>query len=115
METSPPAGIKVLALGFALNFLVIGVNGGAMPVTIDGLDPGLAQLLEDKGVITYSMITEQTRLPWLADTLIFPWPKAKAFSIGDIFISLGVFWLVFKSMTVKRFPEKLTSVRTLKI
>lgn len=108
-------GIYLLGLGFFLNFLVIMVNGGAMPCTLIGLDPEYIAYLQSSSSVSYIPITEFTKLPWLADVMILPWPKAKAFSVGDVFISLGVFWLVYKTMKNPGSASRLTSVRGLKI
>ncbi|MDD2498426.1 MAG: DUF5317 domain-containing protein [Desulfitobacteriaceae bacterium] len=107
-------GIKLLALGFLCNCLVIVINGGAMPATINGIDPEYVKGLQAGDWVTYTAITESTNLPWLGDVLVLPWPKAKAFSLGDIFISAGVFWLVFQVMRGDRVHARLTSVRKMK-
>ncbi len=108
-------GIWLLIVGFALNYLVIMLNGGAMPVTLKGLGPDDVAALQKMQIPTYKILDSSTHLPWLADTMIFPWPKPKAFSIGDIFISLGVFWLIFRTMTKGIASSKLTSVRGIRM
>lgn len=106
-------GIKILALGIILNFIVIMANGGTMPATITGLEPEMVNLLQNGEIPAYSMVSEHTRLAWLGDVMIQPWPKVKAFSVGDIFISLGAFLLVFKGMMDSGNPVKFTSLREL--
>lgn len=108
-------GIILLALGFFLNFLAIMVNGGAMPVTLEGLDPSYVTMLQNNELPTYRILDSSTKLSWLSDVFIIPWPKGKAFSIGDIFISIGVFWLVFKIMIKSDNNSRLTSVRCMKM
>lgn len=108
-------GVKLLGAGFFLNFLVIALNGGAMPTTISGIDPEYVELVQSGKIATYSIITESTRLPWLADVMVQPWPKAKAFSLGDILISAGIFWLVFRAMKGLLTSTKLTSVREMEL
>ncbi|MGI6713185.1 MAG: DUF5317 domain-containing protein [Bacillota bacterium] len=108
-------GVVFLALGFLMNFIVIMFNGGAMPTIVTGIDPEYIKSIKSGEVITYTLISEKTKLRWFADILIQPWPKAKAFSIGDIFISIGIFWLVLRTMIVEEKLAKLTSVRGVKL
>lgn len=108
-------GNILLALGFVLNFLVIMFNGGAMPVQLEGLDPAYVTMLQNNELPTYRILESSTTLPWLADVLINPWPIGKAFSIGDVFISIGIFWSVFKTMRQPSLSAKVISVRRLKL
>jgi len=107
-------GILLLSVGFVLNFVVIVANSGTMPTTIHGIEQQYINMLQSHGSATYSIISEDTRLPWLADIMVQPWPKAKAFSVGDIFISLGIFWLVFRIMTQDPGVCKIVSVREMR-
>ena len=108
-------GVTLLAIGFLLNFLAIAANGGTMPSIITGLDPELVRQMKAGEWLTYTLLTESSKLPWLADVMVQPWPAVKTFSVGDILISLGVFWLVFKTMITSPGSGKLTSVRGMKI
>ncbi|MEL7567767.1 MAG: DUF5317 domain-containing protein [Dehalobacterium sp.] len=108
-------GNILLSLGFFLNFLVIMLNGGAMPVTLEGLDHSYVTMLKNNELPTYKILDGSAKLPWLSDVFIIPWPKGKAFSIGDIFISIGVFWLVFKTMINSDNYSRLISVRGMKL
>ena len=93
-------GIQIVGLGVICNLLVILVNGGFMPIspeTLVQINPGtnLDQWLPgyhygySKDVI---LLREDTILWALSDILVlpppFPWPTA--FSLGDIFIGLGI-------------------------
>jgi len=42
------------------------------------------------------------RLPWLADRFVPPQklPYRFAFSLGDVFIATGVFWILFRGRTI---------------
>jgi len=108
-------GNILLALGFFLNFLVIMINGGAMPVNLEGLDPSYITMLQNNELPTYKILDSSSKLSWLSDVFIIPWPKGKAFSIGDIVISIGIFWLVFKTMINSDNHSRLTSVRCMKM
>jgi len=108
-------GIFLIGAGFLLNLLVITANGGAMPATATGLDGSMAAQLQNGDWLTYTLLTESSRLPWLGDVILQPWPKNKIISIGDILISLGIFWLVFRTMTGRSGSGRLTSVRGMKV
>jgi hypothetical protein len=98
-------GMKIFGIGLLLNFLVIAANGGYMPVHLDSLTrAGMAhraELLRVKRYVSNSMVlTSETRLPFLADIFLVPsWlPFSNVFSIGDVFIGIGVFILVLQAM-----------------
>lgn len=83
-------GIRWIAVGLFLNFLVILLNGGFMPVSaaarqFAGLPPVLAR---EMNVIP---LTDTTLLPWLSDVLPLPaiLPFANVFSVGDALIAIG--------------------------
>ncbi len=93
-------GIQIVGLGVICNLAAIVVNGGFMPITPETLvqiNPGSTaeQWLVgthygySKDVI---LSQEATRLWALSDILVlpppFPWPTA--FSVGDLFIALGI-------------------------
>jgi hypothetical protein len=98
-------GIWLLALGLALNLLVISANGGLMPIspqTASALLPAnVLANLQVGGRFGYGkdilLTTDKTNLVWLADRFLLPsWsPYQVAFSLGDIMIAGGAFWLLF--------------------
>jgi hypothetical protein len=93
-----------ITLGFLLNFLTILFNDGFMPIspeTVNRLLPAqqtswiIGQRLGyGKDII---LTPEMTRLELLADRFISPaiGTYRVAFSLGDIFIAIGVAWLLW--------------------
>ena len=100
--------IRVLALGTAVNFLVISLNGWRMPVSRAALElpelSGLVSRIQNGTLAEYVLIDEGTRLWWLGDVLHFSWiPRMSIASVGDLFLGAGVFWLIQRIMvTVPR-------------
>ncbi len=96
-------GFLLLGLGTILNLLVIVFNGGFMPMspsTITDLYPAVPtetwsighHLWNSKNIV---LTEEMTQLPFLSDRFVIPaWaPYRVAFSLGDVFLGLGAFWL----------------------
>jgi hypothetical protein len=85
-------------LGTALNLVVIFANGGYMPV-----DGDLSAAAEQRQRYRRDVpITEQTRLPWLADVITDPgwFSRSSLISMGDLFLVGGLtLWLVSKRRT----------------
>lgn len=98
------AGVGLLAFGLALNLLVIATNGGFMPIspqTASHLIPEkLLQTLQVGGRFGYGkdilLTPEKTNLAWFSDRFLTPaWLLHPiAFSLGDILISAGAFWVM---------------------
>jgi hypothetical protein len=97
-------GFWLLGLGLALNLLVILLNGGMMPIspeTIQHLYPDAPfdawQIGQRLGVGKDIVLpVAETRLWFLSDHFFLPeWISYKvAFSLGDVLISAGAFWLL---------------------
>jgi hypothetical protein len=93
-----------ITLGFLLNFLVIMLNGGLMPIspdTVRKLLPGQdaqwvvgQRLGYGKDII---LQPEMTRWWFLSDRFMLPdWLQYPvAFSLGDVLIAAGVIWLLW--------------------
>lgn len=104
-------GIRLITIGFALNLLVMGLNGGLMPVnaqTVDAIGrhdvkdltvgepiPGTKNVLLNAGDI---------RVPELSDTIILPLPKplTKAVSAGDVLVLAGAFLTLAEIVVIGR-------------
>jgi Family of unknown function (DUF5317) len=82
-------GVWLVAIGSALNLVVIATNGARMPVA-----PELAGSLVHSGQVgQYTLLTAETNLNWLADWIALPgisrW-LAEAYSPGDMVVALGI-------------------------
>jgi hypothetical protein len=93
-------GVRVMALGFLLNFLAISSNGGLMPVTPEKVaSVNLLDRIENvqlgepvpgsKGIL---MAPREARLWFLSDIIVFPprSPIARVLSVGDLVILGGL-------------------------
>ena len=84
------AGMRVVALGGALNLLAILANGGVMPASASALRTA-GMLTSSKGFLN-SAALPHPRLLFLGDILAVPHavPFANVYSIGDVCIAIGV-------------------------
>lgn len=104
-------------LGSFLNFLVISINGGAMPVSMEGLKraglDSLINMINAGGIVTHKAITDATRLFFLADVFVLPagYPFPKVISIGDLLISAGIFIFVQKAMMLDKRLRRSQMIR----
>ncbi len=101
-------GAKLILVGTALNFAVILANGGYMPVAPEALRAaGHEDLIITRGERQYVLGSKdvvlersQTRLASLSDILVIPeeTPLSGSFSIGDIVIAIGAFFLLNETL-----------------
>jgi hypothetical protein len=105
------AGFWLLGFGLLLNLTVIVLNGGLMPISPETVlrlapktPPGLLTIGARLGVTKDVVLSEtQTSLAFLSDRFILSNPfikgssgnAAAAFSIGDVVIALGAFWVLW--------------------
>jgi ABC-type antimicrobial peptide transport system permease subunit len=102
-------GLVIVGLGWALNALVIAVNGGVMPASPRVAESGSRGVDVGREFLN-SRPLDSPRLSFLGDNFSLPqsWPFHNVFSIGDVFIALGVFvalhWICnsFLARAVKR-------------
>ncbi len=87
-------GLLVVAAGAASNGVTIALNGGTLPASAAALrtagvevDPGFAN----------SAVVADPVLPWLGDVFAVPAavPLANVFSVGDVLIVAGAWWLLW--------------------
>jgi len=92
--------IRILMIGWLLNFIVIWANGGKMPVDLEQaqrLSYPIDALVNGTDFKHIAM-SAQTHLPFLGDFIYKPIFIPRVISIGDIFIMLGTFLLVQRIM-----------------
>ncbi|MCI3923701.1 DUF5317 domain-containing protein [Paenibacillus sp. TRM 82003] len=90
-------GFKTIFVGVFLNFLVMALNGGLMPVSLEASaligQQYVDALLDNEVVYKHAKLLEETRLPFLGDIipLVAPYPRQMVISIGDIVMNIGIF------------------------
>lgn len=93
--------VLVLGLGTLSNYLVIALNSFRMPVTVKAMEvyPTMTPEALVSQRADYFIAGEGTRLLALGDVIYFP-PKPfdGFFSIGDVLLALGMFWLIVHVM-----------------
>ncbi|MDW7650325.1 MAG: DUF5317 domain-containing protein [Bacillota bacterium] len=88
-------GLKLFGLGSLLNFIVIVANGGKMPVSMQAMETiGLSRM----PVGTHTLMTQETRLWFLADVIPVWTPVGQVISVGDILIVAGIFLFIQRRM-----------------
>ncbi len=105
-------GMLVLLCGFAFNLTVMTANGGFMPISPQTASRLVSEetLQEARpgsrfGAKDILLPPEETQFEWLADRFLPPkwFPYQVAFSLGDVFIAIGVFWLLARTRTRIKF------------
>lgn len=84
-------GMRVIAAGAALNLAVVALNGG-MPVDAGALTAAGAR---PPGDALHVSLTEASALPLLADRIPLA-PFRGVYSLGDVLLTVGGFWLPFR-------------------
>ncbi|OPA74057.1 hypothetical protein BVG16_25230 [Paenibacillus selenitireducens] len=101
-------GFWYIFIGVGLNFLVMVLNGGRMPVSLEAakvLDPIYTQMLKDGVTVTkHIMLDDSTHLSFLGDIIPIssPYPRTQVISIGDIVMNIGIFIYLQKIMLVEK-------------
>ncbi len=113
-------GMMILFLGTALNFTVIAANRGFMPISpqtashlvpqavLENIQPG-----ERFGTKDILLLPQNTRFEWLADRFLPPaWSAYQvAFSLGDVWIAIGIFWLLaYQGISRKNYYSRGTTI-----
>jgi len=96
-------GMPILICGVALNLAVMAANGGFMPIS----PQTASRLISEEALLDIQpgsrigpkdilLLPQDTHLEWLADRFLpVAWfPYQVAFSLGDVFIAIGAFWIL---------------------
>lgn len=105
-------GLPLVGLGLVCNSLVMALNGGWMPITAEAVArleypieaPPSGAPIKLRGGKNVLLPRSQTRLWWLSDVFVLgpPFPVVGAFSIGDLLIAAGIFWLLQWALVAPR-------------
>jgi uncharacterized membrane protein YcgQ (UPF0703/DUF1980 family) len=106
---------KAIFVGVLLNFIVMAVNGGRMPVSMEAasvIDPQYLEATKNALYAKHTLVTESTKLAFLGDIipLSAPYPREQAISIGDVVMNIGVFLFIQSVMVGKK--DKLVTSHT---
>lgn len=106
-------GFKLLALGAALNMLVMMLHGGKMPIHLGFAEHfGIGAIVESvkSGTMANLMPFDQATglLKWLGKVIPIPkpYPLAKMISIGDLIISVAIVYFIQGEMVFYHFKSK---------
>ncbi len=109
-------GMSILICGLALNLVVMTANSGFMPISPQTasrliseerlLDIQSGSRLGPKDILLFP---ENTRFEWLADRILPPswFPYQVAFSLGDILIAIGAFWMLASPGSSSKFQTEV--------
>ena len=106
-----------LLCGVILNLSVMTANGGFMPISPQTASRLVSEdTLQDTlsgsrfGAKDVLLHPQETRFEWLADRFLPPiwFPYQVAFSLGDVFIAVGVFWLLANPGSSTQFIQRGT-------
>lgn len=96
-----------LGAGLLLNLAAIASNGGLMPISPETLarmypdmPVGAVELGSRVGLSkNVALAVPDTRLEWLGDRFLLPdrLPFQIAYSLGDVLIAIGAFWLLWQA------------------
>ncbi|NHM30034.1 DUF5317 domain-containing protein [Neobacillus terrae] len=107
MANRKKEGFTVIFIGVFLNFLVMIVNGGRMPVSGEAatvLSPEYIQYLKNGHYAKHQLMTESAHLKFLGDIIPLskPYPRTQIISIGDVVMNIGVFLFIQNIMVGRR-------------
>lgn len=110
-------GFIVIFAGVLLNFIVMAVNGGRMPVSIEAaqfLGREYIEALKAGVYGKHEAITGATWLPFLGDIIPLspPYPRRQVISIGDVVMNVGAF-IFIQHLMLHGTNKEATSVQTL--
>ena len=99
-------GLPIVALGGALNFLCITVNGGVMPADPDALEYIGRSPASDEFINSTALA--DPKLAFLGDIIPTPasWPVSNVYSVGDLLILTGAFVLLHVACGSRLVPRR---------
>ncbi|MGG5255398.1 DUF5317 domain-containing protein [Neobacillus sp. SM06] len=105
-------GFMWILIGVFLNFFVMVLNGGRMPVSEHAasiLDPSYFEALKGSLYAKHQALTESTKLGFLGDIipLTKPYPRTQVISIGDIIMNIGIFLFIQHLMVPMQRDKKV--------
>ncbi|MDL4840446.1 DUF5317 domain-containing protein [Aquibacillus rhizosphaerae] len=107
-------GMNLLFVGVLLNFIVMAINGGRMPVSEEAsiiLDPMYIEAIKDGFYGKHALLTESTKLAFLGDIIPItsPYPRSQVISIGDVIMNIGIFLFIQNKMLENKDDKKKVS------
>ena len=112
-------GMSIVLCGVVFNLVVMMANGGFMPISQQTASRLVSEdILRDVnfgtrfGAKDILLRPQDTRFESLADRFLPPtwFPYQVAFCLGDVFIALGVFWLLAKPGSSMQFTKRGISI-----
>lgn len=100
-------GVALVTAGFALNLLVMGLHGGAMPISSDSLAAlGHSATVGTALAESKDVVVNNTTFGFLGDWIVVTWlPVHFVASPGDVLVLAGIVrWLLSGNM-----PRRLTT------
>lgn len=102
--------------GVALNFIVMLVNGGKMPVSVEAaasvLEPVYVDMLQNGTAVSkHAALTDSTILPFLGDIIPItkPYPRSQVISVGDVVMNVGIFIYLYSVMAIGKSRTSMKS------
>lgn len=102
--------LYLMAIGTILNMIAIVFNQGKMPVRLP------VEQMDTVFDLGHSLLVDSTKVKFLTDIIYVgpPYPLPKVLSIGDLFLIVGVFWLIQQILLdpalKQQLDEKLTDL-----
>ncbi|MBM7606300.1 hypothetical protein JOC75_004348 [Metabacillus crassostreae] len=98
---------KFIFFGVLLNFIVMLLNGGRMPVSYEAallLDPYYLETTKDSLYAKHALMNDSTILSFLGDIIPLkaPYPREQIISIGDVIMNIGAFLSIQSIMVQKK-------------
>ncbi|QGQ93972.1 hypothetical protein EHS13_03145 [Paenibacillus psychroresistens] len=108
-------GFYYILVGVFLNFLVMALNGGRMPVSLEAssvLDPSYLEALQSGVYAKHQLLNDATWLGFLGDIIPLsnPYPRDKVISVGDVIMNIGGFVFVLQLMLSRKKAQAETSL-----